>query len=557
MFMTAYVSALLGLVGSALAAGSRNITFQNPVLPGFHPDPSCIFLKDHGGIFLCATSSFNSFPGIPLHASRDLKNWKLVGHVLNRPEQLPALAETNRSTAGIWAPTIREHNGDFWVLTTLVIFKGSDPFDDESWSNAIHFEYEGYDPSPWWDDDGQAYIVAGHSWRVAQSIDLAEADLDTGEVGEWRSIWGGTGGMAPEGPHIYRKDGYHYLIAAEGGTGVGHMVTVARSRDLWGPYEANPANPILSNANTTEYFQTVGHADLVQDGNGNWWCFALSTRSGPGYLHYPMGRETVLAAASWEEGQWPAVDPVRGDMTGWPVRPRSGHIPGQGPYTGRDDNLDFPPDAPLPAHLTHWRFPVTASYTPSPPSHPNTLRLLPSRLNLTALNGNYAGPAGQTLVSRRQQHTLFRFSVTLDFAPTRQGEEAGVTAFLTQNHHLDLGVVLLPAEGSGALALHWRFRAESYVAVPETLVVPVPEAWTGGKLRLEISAANSTHFWFSAGPDGRRSEMRTLMVASNEPVSWGFTGLLLGVYATTNGGDGDTPAYISNWRYRGFEQYLD
>ncbi|KAL2176196.1 glycoside hydrolase family 43 protein [Thermothelomyces heterothallicus CBS 202.75] len=587
-----FASLLLGLLAgvSASPGHGRNSTFYNPIFPGFYPDPSCIYVPERDHTFFCASSSFNAFPGIPIHASKDLQNWKLIGHVLNRKEQLPRLAETNRSTSGIWAPTLRFHDDIFWLVTTLVdddrpqedasrwdniIFKAKNPYDPRSWSKAVHFNFTGYDTEPFWDEDGKVYITGAHAWHVGPYIQQAEVDLDTGAVGEWRIIWNGTGGMAPEGPHIYRKDGWYYLLAAEGGTGIDHMVTMARSRKISGPYESNPNNPVLTNANTTSYFQTVGHSDLFHDRHGNWWAVALSTRSGPEYLHYPMGRETVMTAVSWPKDEWPTFTPISGRMSGWPMPPSQKDIRGVGPYVNSADpeHLTFPRSASLPAHLTYWRYPNPSSYTPSPPGHPNTLRLTPSRLNLTALNGNYAG-GDQTFVSRRQQHTLFAYSVTLDYAPRTAGEEAGVTAFLTQNHHLDLGVVLLPRGSATAPSLpglsskeeeggqdlmipHVRFRGESYVPVPAPVVYPIPRAWRGGKLVLEIRACNSSHFSFRVGPEGRRSELRVVMEASNDAVSWGFTGTLLGIYATSNGGNGTTPAYFSDWRYTPLEQFRD
>ena len=204
------------------------------------------------------------------------------------------------------------------------------------------------------------------------------------------------------------------------------------------------------------------------------------------------------------------------------------HIDSQSPFISEGDEVDFSPDSKLPAHFTHWRFPISESYTVSPPDHANTLRLNPSKLNLTALNGNYAGPEGQTFVGRRQQDTLFTFSVNLDYQPTLLEEEAGVSVFLTQNHHLDLGVVLLP-DTSGEneneeLIPQLRFRGETEVAIPEDIVVPLPEAWRNAPLRLEIRASNMTHYTLSAGPADAMPEIMTVVEVSNEGVSWGFTG---------------------------------
>ncbi|KAF9529461.1 arabinofuranosidase [Crepidotus variabilis] len=559
----------------------QNSTYHNPILPGFHPDPSCIFVREWDNTFFCASSSFNAFPGIPIHASKDLQNWKLIGHVLNRKEQLPGLAETNRSTSGIWAPALRYHQKNFYLVTTLVnddlpaddalrwdniIFKASDPYKPSSWSVAKHFKFEGYDTSPFWDADGTSYITGSHAWKVQPGIHQTTANLDTGEIGEWTNIWNGTGGQAPEGPHIYLNDGYYYLMVAEGGTGLGHFETMARSKAIGGPFEVNPANPILTNANTTNYFQTVGHADLFQDASGNWWSVALSTRGGPSFLNYPMGRETVLAPVTWKTGEWPYITQINGEMSGWPMPPSEKDIPGSGPFINEGDDIDFAPGSKLPAHFTYWRFPNPDAFTVSPPGHPHTLKIKPSKLNLTALNGNYAGPEGQNFVGRRQQDTLFTYKVDVDFSPKSLEEEAGLSVFLTQNHHLDLGIVMLPRNSSAAtledntsnfakppttgLTPHFRFRGISYIAVPDPVIVPIPEAWAHHAITLQIAAHNSTHYVFSAGPAGSKSELKEIITVSNEAVSWGFTGTILGVYSTTNGGSGSTDAYFSNWKYR-------
>ncbi|KAK4232511.1 Non-reducing end alpha-L-arabinofuranosidase BoGH43B [Podospora fimiseda] len=568
MFWTLITLLTLSLLPSPSL--TKNSTLHNPIFPGFHPDPSCIFLPHPNQTFYCVSSSFNAFPGIPIHSSQDLQNWHLIGHVLNRKEQLPRLAETNRSTSGIWAPTLRYKDGVFWVTTTLVndhlpqteedrwdniIFSSSgDISDDASWSEAKHFELVGYDPELFWDENtGKTYVNAAHAWQVGAYIVQNEIDLSNGGelIGEWRVIWNGTGGLAPEGPHIYFVDGLYYLLAAEGGTGVNHMVTMARSKSVQGPFEGyEGGNPVLTNANTSSYFQTVGHADLFEDAKGNWWAVALATRSGPEYLHYPMGRETVLTAVRWEKGGFPIFTPVSGEMSVWPLPVSADTISPESINSDAEELLTFGPGTNLPKHLVHWRYPNPDHFAVSPEGHENTLRLFPSNINLTGLNGNYAGPEGQSFVGRRQQHTLFTFSVDLDFTPTDLEEEAGVTAFLTQNHHLDLGIVLLPDQktGENKLTPHLRFRGESYLPVTKEVAVPVEEEWRGKTLTLEIRARNETHFEFGFGLKGG-GDIKIVAVSGNEVLSWGFTGALLGVYCTNNGNGGTTPGYFSNWSY--------
>lgn len=254
---------LLLMVSSSALSFSQNSTFYNPILPGFHPDPSCIFVPELDNTFFCASSSFEAFPGIPIHASKDLVNWKLISNALNRAEQLPELALTNRSTSGIWGSALRYHEGTFWVVTTLVsdqlaqndssrwdnmFFSSKNPFDSASWSNPIHFDFVGYDTSPYWLDNGTVLITGSHPWEVQPGINQVAIDLSNGVVGSnVVNIWNGTGGEAPEGPHLFkREDGYWYLMIAEGGTGLNHMETIARSRNVDGPYEGNPANPIVT-----------------------------------------------------------------------------------------------------------------------------------------------------------------------------------------------------------------------------------------------------------------------------------------------------------------------
>lgn len=292
LFRTLTLLLLVG-VSSFTTAQEQNSTYYNPILPGWNSDPTCTQVN---GTFFCATSTFNAFPGLPIYASNDLINWKLISHAWNRELQLPGVDEnTTIQQGGMFAPTLRYHNGEFYIICTYLapadertligtLFKTNNPFDNEAWSQPVLFTIGGIDPDLFWDDDGKAYMAYA-------GIKLRELDIETGATTEPINIWNGTGGSNPEGPHIYKKDDFYYLMIAEGGTELNHMETIARSAKVTGPYEPHEHNPILSNANTTEYFQTVGHADLFQDPKGKWWGVALSTRSGPAWEVYPMGRE--------------------------------------------------------------------------------------------------------------------------------------------------------------------------------------------------------------------------------------------------------------------------
>ncbi|KAH8587255.1 xylosidase : arabinofuranosidase [Bisporella sp. PMI_857] len=544
------------------AAGhNSNSTYTNPILPGWHSDPSCTFVKEWDNTAFCVSSSFLAFPGLPIYASKDLLNWKQISNTFERPTQIPDLGSIVPQQHGLWAATIRYHDNLFYVIVTLrsasgatgLIFTSTNPYDGTAWSIPTNFTMYGYDPDIFWDDDGKVYVCSN---LYGTSIGQVVVDPLTGSQGTLSSIWSGTGGSAPEGPHIYKKDGYYYLMVAEGGTQLGHKETIARSTNITGPYEAYENNPILTNTNTTEYFQTVAHADLFQDSSDNWWGVALATRSGPEYKSYPMGRETVLYPVTWNKGDWPILQPVRGKMSGWPLPPTDRKIPGAGPFVDDPDNYDFAPGSTLPLHFMSWRYLPNDALTISPLHNPFTLQINPSRGNLT---GSSNSTDAISFVGRRQTHTLFNYSVGVSFNPNEAEEEAGVTVFLTQYQHIDLGIVLLPSS-SGAFSPFFRFRITSVGndILPSVTETPIPSRWIGRKLRLEIQALNLTHYTFGAALAGHKTKV-TLGEAPVTVVSGGtglYTGAILGTYATRNGGTGTAAAYISRWRYKGVAQYI-
>lgn len=438
-------------------------TFTNPVLPGWHSDPSCVYVFPY---FYCATSTFISFPGIPIYASRDLVNWRLISHAWNREEQLPGISwATVGQQDGMYAPTLRYRDGEWFLICEYlgiegegiigVLFRSEDPFDDDAWSDPVRFSPEKIDPDLFWDDDGKVYAAT-------HGIVLQELDLETGELSQPPlEIWNGTGGVWPEGPHIYKRDGWYYLLIAEGGTGLDHAITIARSKSIKGPYEAYEGNPILTNRGTDEWFQTVGHGDLFQDEDGNWWGLCLATRSGPEYEHYPMGREAVMFNVTWEEGEWPVLEPVRGRREGWPLPESSRDVPGDGPFNDDPDGYSFSEGDALPKHWVYWRVPREGVFSTTDKG----LHIVPSRNNLTGIPFSeedivLTGQRGLSFIGRRQTHSLFDFSVELSFTPEVIGQEAGITAFLTQVNHIDLSLVLLKPCNATEPSLHLRTRAE-------------------------------------------------------------------------------------------------
>ncbi|KAK4165461.1 glycosyl hydrolase [Cladorrhinum sp. PSN259] len=553
----------LRLLGAALlvsnwwaapAVAQQNSTFYNPILPGWHSDPSCINVNN---TFYCVTSTFISFPGLPIYASKDLINWKHISHVWNRESQLPGYSHaTNGQQEGMFAATIRYNKGIFYVIceylgagrTPGVLFQTTDPYSDASWTKAALFPAPKIDPDLFWDDDGRV-------WMATQGIQLENMlDTSTARMGTTNTtLWTGTGGVWPEGPHIYKKDDWYYLLIAEGGTATDHAVTMARARAVTGPYTAYNRNPVLTNRKTQEYFQTVGHADLFQDANGKWWGVALATRSGPAYKSYPMGRETVLFPVTWNTGEFPIMAPVRGKMSGWPLAEATRDVPGDGPWNRDPDVYDFPVGKPIPRNLVYWRVPRDKAFT-----------VTDKGLTVALARNDLSGAPGMSqarhisFIGRRQTDTLFTFSVVLSLTPTANGQEAGVVTFLTQQANIQLGVVQL----NGQLSFRFKTTASSSPAK----VTAVPAAWAGKPIRLQVQMASPTTYTLSAMLASDTLTKMELGSASAELLSGGsgsFVGTLIGVYATCNGaGSGtDCPsgtpnAYFNRWRYTGAAQYI-
>jgi xylan 1,4-beta-xylosidase len=286
---------------------------SNLLIPGFNPDPSIVRVEDD---YYLVTSSFEYRPALPVYHSRDLVEFDLVGHVVDRPGML---ADGVRTGGGLWAPTIRFHDSRFHVIVTDAMGRGNLLFtaeDPRAWSEPTPLaDVKGIDPDLAWDDDGTCYVTFSglhlEPPRDHRGIQQMQVDLETGRpIEEPRAMWSGTGLMFPEAPHLYHIGDWWYLMIAEGGTERGHAVSIARSESPTGPFVGCPTNPILSARSTIRPVQNTGHGDLVVAPDGTWRMVLLGVRTaGATRAFSPLGRESFITTVDWVDG-WPVVDPV-------------------------------------------------------------------------------------------------------------------------------------------------------------------------------------------------------------------------------------------------------
>ena len=383
--------------------------FHNPVLGGFYPDPSICRVGDD---YYLVNSTFEYFPGVPIFHSRDLVHWRRIGHCLTRKSQLNL--DKIAASCGIFAPTLRYHDGTFYMITTNITRGGNfyvtakDPAGP--WSEPVWLDPDGMDPSLLFDDDGSVYYTrhkGGAHGYIAQCL----LDVENGKLqGPLRKIWAGTGDQWPEGPHLNKIDGTYYLMIAEGGTSYDHMVTIARSGSPWGPFESNPNNPILTHRNRPDHpIQALGHADIIETPDG-WWMVCLGIRPQGGRMHH-LGRETFLAPVTWNENGWPVVN---GGGTLEITMP----APDLPEYTFEElPAKDEFENETLRLEYNYIRNPVEDNYLLT--ARPGWLRLIGSAVTMNDQDS-------PTFVGRRQTDLNCRVSVKLDFNPRNENEEAGL-----------------------------------------------------------------------------------------------------------------------------------
>jgi alpha-N-arabinofuranosidase len=483
-------------------------TYKNPVIPGFHPDPS---VCRAGEDYYLVTSSFEFFPGVPVFHSRNLVNWELVGHCLTRKTQCNL--EKAESSGGIFAPTIREHKSVFYMTTTNVSHGGNCIVRasgvTEEWSEPVFIDQDGIDPSLLFDTE-TVYFCSSVLSGEKNLILLCEINPDTGEkLSDSVCISEGTGGRFPEGPHIYHIGNYYYLLLAEGGTEYGHMVTVSRSTGIYGPYEACPYNPILTHRNRGFHpIQCVGHADLFEDHNKNWWLVCLGIRAIGPMLHN-LGREVFLA-------------PVQFDNDGWLSAGNNGtlelHMTAPLPAPPKTETGDFIADfcgTSLGPEWNYIRNPDESRYTISG-----------GKLHITGGDTTLSSPlASPAFAGVRQSAFEIQAETTLEGEISGNGC-AGMSAYYNESYHYDIAVSR-DSNGSYFLVLYKRIHDIEI----ESVRIPFDYR---GEIRLRITSDKKFYRFYYLLDTKEWREAGSAMTAglcTEGMYRMTFTGVYIGLFA--------------------------
>ncbi|WP_243076487.1 glycoside hydrolase family 43 protein [Microbacterium sp. SS28] len=481
-------------------------TLYNPLLNGFHPDPSVV---KAGDAWYLATSTFEYLPGIPIHRSTDFETWELIGHVATRPGQLAV--EEVPTAGGAWAPTIRHRDGVFHLVITDAMGRGMLHFTATDaagpWSDGDLIlkadgsgSVDGIDPDIAWDADGTVYITYSglilEGAEIGQHLGIQQVKVDLERhiaLEEPRSLWSGTGGGFPEAPHLYEVDGRWYLMIAEGGTERGHGISIARGDSPEGPFETAPQNPLVSARSTTRPVQNTGHGDLVIGPDGDWLCVLLGVRPRSMTRAFSaLGRETFVTPVHWEDDGWPSIEPVQLNAR---------------PGTRVEVAFDQPLDG-------EW-----ISIRSLPGDHAD----LASGALVLHGNGSTLDDPRPVFVGRRQEHLTNSVTVTTDAS----AGVGGLAVRYDEHFHVEVEA------GQGSVTAR---------AVISGLVQEWTIPFGGGILDLHIDSRKPAptggfprtgdEFDLSVTIDGERTLLATVdgRFLSSE-VTESFTGRVIGVYA--------------------------
>ena len=500
--------------------------YQNPVIRGFHPDPSiCRVGKD----YYLVTSSFEYFPALPIFHSTDLVNWEQVGNALTEDRQLDL--SHSRESGGIWAPTIRYSDGMFYITVAMETSQVNQVNQFHNfiihakdirgpWSDPVFVQAGGIDPSMLFENGKMYYCTNDSRGETRETVKAGVVDPMTGEILEpFRAVWHGEGGGWTEAPHLYHIGDWYYVFCAEGGTLFGHHEVCGRSRNIYGPYENCPHNPILTNRNDTKKrTSSTGHGDLVCDPDGNWWMVHLGRRPGITSDLTQLGRETFLTPVAWKDG-WPVIADSRA------------HIEEDGPLTvqqrpwpaRKDDFSD-------PAWPLWWQFDRNPDL-----SHFSRGN---GRLTIRPFGHKPEEMRTEGLICTSQPDFDFRLETDLNFDPAREGEEAGVMAFLTHDFYAFFGL----QRQDGKLRLFLERKMD------DLDLFPLCEETDQTKVRLVMEGAKDFYRFGLQNADGSvqwKTQMSSRFL-SDTVVGRCFTGTMVGLYAESREVPG-TAAVFTNF----------
>lgn len=478
---------------------NKVMIYNNPIVKGFYPDPSVCAAN---GRYYMVNSSFQYFPGVPLFESDDLVNWRQIGHVLTRPSQV--MLEKINSSGGVFAPTIRYNNGRFYMVTTNdTTHKNFYVYTDDiygEWSEPICVDQGGIDPSLYFEDGHTYFISNGADDEGKPGVVQCEIDIETGrKLTPSRTIWQGSGGRYLESPHVYKINGIYYLMAAEGGTEYGHMITCARAESVWGEYVSNPNNPVLTNRNKAPYIiQGIGHGDLVCDYNGNWHILCLGFRQiGIWMPYHNLGREVFMVPVTFTEDGWFGAG-LDGTCC------ESYELEGDFEQTEKKrftfENTDWDID------WCFLRHPVVQNYE---------LSAEKAVLHGTAVTLDDVDTPTFVGIRQRDFCGCFTVRVRLD------GGEAGITAYMSESEHYEIAI---------------RSTDDGFEVVEKLNIGDIKHIQNmakpeGNEVVLKLTMDNWS-YGFSAVTD--KGEVFLGSAATkylSSEVSGGFTGVVLGLYA--------------------------
>ncbi|MGG4141519.1 glycoside hydrolase family 43 protein [Paenibacillus algorifonticola] len=477
--------------------------YNNPVVKGFYPDPSVCKVED---TYYLVCSSFQYFPGVPIFESKDLVNWTQIGHCLTRESQVQ-LGQVG-SSGGVFAPTIRYNNGRFYMTTTndstrQNFYVWTDDIYGE-WSEPIYVEQGGIDPDLYFEAGKAFFMSNGKDDNGIGGIVQCEIDIVTGsKLSPSRSIWQGTGGRYLESPHLYKINGRYYLMAAEGGTEYGHMVIYARGEAISGPFEAYPNNPVLTNRNLGGYeLQGVGHGDLVQDNDGNWWMLHLGFRQiGRWLTYHHLGREVFLTPVAFGEDGWFTAGHNGTTLTSFDTDGGTASVIQQEKKLFTFENTDWSLD------WCYLRHPVAENYL-----------LESDKLTLKGTAVTLDVPASPTFIGLRQRD----FNAVISCDVSLAHGEAGITLYMDENHHYDLAI----RKAETGYQVIERLNVGDVKSIEHAI-----DLGSDNHATLIIQASHERYSFLiqAKGKETLLGTAQTRYLSSE--VAGGFTGVLIGLYA--------------------------